>query len=52
MASHISRDDVVAAEGYLDAESDFLQKLAVRADRGDAQVGPAEIDSDGEVGHE
>jgi hypothetical protein len=44
-------DDVVASEGYLDAKSDFFEKLAIRADGCDAEVGTAEIDSNGKVGH-
>ena len=45
-------DDVVAAEGDFDAESDFFEKLAVGADGRDAQVGAAEIDSDGKIRHD
>ena len=44
-------DDVVAAEGDLDAESDFFEKLAVGADGRNAQVGAAEIDSNGKIRH-
>ncbi len=44
-------DDVVAAEGDFDAERNFFEKLSVCADGGDAQVGAAEIDSDGKIRH-
>ena len=44
-------DDVVAAKGNFDAKSNFFQKLAVCADGRDAQVGAAEIDSDGKIRH-
>ena len=45
------RDDVVGAESGFSGEGDFLEKLPVGGDGGDAQVGAAEIDSDGEIGH-
>ena len=45
-------DDVVAAESDFDAQRDFLKKLAVGADGCDAQVGAAEIDSDGKIRHD
>ena len=44
-------DDVIAARGALGAEGDLLKKLAVGSDGRDAQVGAAEIDSDGEIRH-
>jgi predicted metallo-beta-lactamase superfamily hydrolase len=44
-------DDVVAAESDFHAESDFFEKLAIRADGRDAQVGTAEIDSDRKIWH-
>ena len=44
-------DDVVAAESDLYAKCNFFQKLAVGADGRDAQVGAAEIDSDGKIRH-
>ena len=44
-------DDVVAAQGDFYAESNFFEKLAVGADGRNAQVGAAEIDSDGKIGH-
>ena len=44
-------DDLIAAEDDFGAEGDFFEKLAVAADGGNAEVGAAEIDADGEVGH-
>ncbi len=43
---------MVAAKSDFSAERHFLEKLAVAAYGGDAQVGTAEIDSDGEISHE
>ena len=44
-------DDVVAAQRDFYAECDFFEKLAVGADGRNAQVGAAEIDSDGKIRH-
>ena len=45
-------DNVVAAESDFDAQSYFFEKLAVGGDGRDAQVGAAEIDSDGKIRHD
>jgi hypothetical protein len=42
---------VVTAESDFGAEGNFFEKLAVSADGGDAEIGAAEIDSDGKIGH-
>jgi hypothetical protein len=42
-------DDVVAAQSDFHAEGDFFKQLAVGGDGCDAQVGAAEIDSDGKI---
>ena len=44
-------DDVVAAESDFHTQRDFLQHLSVGGDGCDAQVGSAEIDSDGKIWH-
>jgi hypothetical protein len=44
-------DDVVTAESDFGAEGNFFEKLAVSADGGDAEIGAAEVDSDGKIGH-
>ena len=44
-------DDVVAAESDFGPESNFLEKLSLAAHGGDAKVGTAEVDSDGEIRH-
>ena len=45
-------DDVVATQRDFYAKCDFFEKLAVGADGRNAQVGAAEIDSDGKIRHE
>ncbi len=42
---------MVAAEGDFGSESNFLEKLSLAADGGDAQVGATKIDSNGKVSH-
>ena len=44
-------DDVVAAQSEFGAERHLFEQLPGGADGGDAQVGAAEVDSDGEIGH-
>jgi len=44
-------DGAVGAESDFGAHSDFFEKFALAADGSDAQVRPAEIDSDGKIGH-
>jgi len=44
-------DDVVGAERNFGGEGNFFENLAVTGDGGDAEVGAAEVDSDGEIGH-
>src|SRR5579863_7716434 len=44
-------DNVIGSESGFGAEGDFFEKLAVAGDGGDAEVGAAEVDSDGKIGH-
>ena len=44
-------DDVVFAQRHPRAQRDFLHQVALLVDGCDAQVGPAEIDTDRKVGH-
>jgi hypothetical protein len=44
-------DDVVTAESDFGAEGNFFEKLAVSADGSDAEIGAAEVNSDGKIGH-
>ena len=44
-------DYVIAAEGKIRSERNFLQELALAGEGSDAQVGAAEIDADGKVRH-
>jgi hypothetical protein len=44
-------DHMVTAESDFGPESNFLEKLALAAHGGNAEVGTAEIDSDGEIRH-
>ena len=44
-------DNVIGTERDLGREGNFFEKLSVTGDGGDAEVGAAEVDSDGEIGH-
>jgi hypothetical protein len=44
-------DDVVASEGNFGAQRNFLEQAAVAGNSGDAEVGTAQIDSNGKIRH-